>query len=154
MPIKIEDLVQKKDEIRASLDELSKAVWTQEKETLQKSITKKLDDLKKWIDNFTASNEAEKWKISDLKSDVDKISSDFEKFKEELKALKQWVMSNNNVSESGSEQTESDKWIREKTKDFVSENWSDVTSWEKWKEEPWKNILRAVGFWVYNPCAK
>ena len=69
MPIKIEDLVQKKDEIRASLDELSKAVWTQEKETLQKSITKKLDDLKKWIDNFTASNEAEKWKISDLKSE-------------------------------------------------------------------------------------
>ena len=148
MPTKIEDLVQKKDEIRASLDELSKVVWTQEKETLQKSITKKLDDLKKWIDNFTASNEAEKWKISDLKSDVDKISSDFEKFKEELKALKQWVMSNNNVSESGSEQTESDKWIREKTKDYVWEQWGDVTSWEKWKEEPWKNILRAVGFWV------
>lgn len=150
MPTKIEDLVQKKDEIRASLDELSKAVWTQEKEMLQKSITKKLDDLKKWIDNFTATDETEKWKISALKSDVDKISSDFEKFKEELKALKQWVMSNNNVAESNhdSEQSQSDKWIREKTKDFVSENWNDVTSWEKWKEEPWKNIMRAVGFWV------
>lgn len=40
------------------------------------------------------------------------------------------------------------KWFLKKTWAWIWDQWSDVISWDKWKEEPWKNILRAVGFWV------
>ena len=44
MQTKIDDLVQKKDEIRSSLDDLTKVVESKEKEKRQKEIAKKLDD--------------------------------------------------------------------------------------------------------------
>ena len=155
MQTKIEDLVQKKDEIRSSLDDLSKVVEAQEKEKRQKQIAKKLDDLKKQIDSFSTTDDAEKWKLSTLKWDVDKLSTDLKKIEKELKDLKAWVLADKkDTPATTTSQTPSwdnakeEKWFRWKTKDFVGEQWDDVTSWEKWKEEPWKNLLRAAGFWL------
>ena len=149
MPKKIEDLVQKKDEIRSSLDMLSKTVWEQEKEKLQKEISKKIDDLKKEIETFSTIDETEKWKLDELKSGVDQLTSELKKFENELKKLQEGVVADKNgdtqVSWSASQE---EKWLWQKTKDFVWEQWNDVTSWEKWKEEPWKNILRAAGLWL------
>ena len=152
MQTKIDDLVQKKDEIRSSLDDLSKVVGSQEKEKRQKEIAKKLDALKKQIDAFSTTDDVEKWKLTTLKSDVDQLSTDLKKIEAELKNLKEWVLSekkgsSTTPSETTSEDTaKEEKWAWEKTKDFVSEQWDDVTSWEKWKEEPWKNLLRAAWF--------
>ncbi len=152
MQTKIDDLVQKKDEIRSSLDGLSKVVESQEKEKRQKEIAKKLDALKKQIDAFSTTDDVEKWKLTTLKSDVDQLSTDLKKIEAELKNLKEWVLSEKKgstttPSETTSENTaKEEKWAWEKTKDFVSEQWNDVTSWEKWKEEPWKNLLRAAWF--------
>ena len=153
MQTKIDDLVQKKDEIRSSLDDLTKVVESKEKEKRQKEIAKKLDDLKKQIDSFSTSDDAEKWKLTTLKSDVDKLSTDLKKIEKDLKDLKAWVLADNkeNAATTSSKTTTGDKakeekWAWEKTKDFVSEQWDYVRSWDKRNEEPWKNLARAVWF--------
>ena len=148
MQPKIDDLVHKKDEIQSSLDNLSKLTEKTEKEKVQKEISDKLSQLKKEIETYETSDDSEKNKLNSLKTDVDKISDTLKKFESELKSLEQWVLSSQGTTTPTETKKDEDKGLREKTKDFVSENWSDVTSWEKWKEEPWKNVLRAVGFWV------
>lgn len=155
MQTKIDDLVQKKDEIRSSLDGLSKVVETQEKEKRQKQIAKKLDVLKKQIDDFSTTDDAEKWKLTTLKSDVDQLSTDLKKIETELKNLKEWVLADKKgdattttTETDWNDKAKEEKWLWEKTKDYVGEQWSEVKSWDKWKEEPWKNLLRAVWFWL------
>jgi hypothetical protein len=146
---KIEDLVQKKDEIRASLDNLEKMWKSKEKEKTQKEIAIKFDELKKEIDAYKTRDDSEKWKLDNLRCDIDKISDELKKFDKELDELEKWILSDKKNTPTASIKWNSwEKWIWDKTKDFVSENWSDVISWEKWHEEPWKNLVRAVGFWL------
>ena len=155
--IKIEDLVQQKDEIKSSLENLSKLKEKEEKERVQKEISDKLNKLKKEIEAYETVDDTEKNKLDTLKSDVDRISNELKKFEIELKSLEQWVRSSQQSVSTESEKK--DKWWRDSTKEFVSEQWSNVTSWEKWSEEPWKNFTRAFGFlatwvgigmWVYS----
>ena len=152
MQTKIDDLVQKKDEIRSSLEDLSKVVEAQEKEKRQKEIAKKLDELKKQIDAFSTTDDVEKWKLTTLKSDVDQLSTDLKKIETELQNLKEWVLADKKDATTTPSKTtteakaKNEKWFRWKSKDFVKEQWSDVWSGEKWKEEPWKNLLRTVWF--------
>ena len=148
----LETLKKEVDEFKTLLEELKNNVSISEAEKKNKAET-----LKNQAETTKKKIEKE---IRELSEKTDNVSK---KQKEEaealLKSFEDMVnlqMSILNPSEKPKETTTSsswnttkeEKWFRWKTKDFVSENWSDVTSWEKWKEEPWKNIMRAVGFWV------
>ncbi len=146
MQPKIEDLVQQKDEIKSSLENLQKLKEKEEKEKFQKEISEKLTKLKKDIESFKTTDDDEKNKLNSLKSDVDKLSEDLKKIDAELKSLEAGVLSSQKTT--ATQEKKKDKSFRESTKEFVWEQWDKVKSWEVWKEEPWKNILRAVGFWV------
>lgn len=146
MQPKIEDLVQQKDLIKSSLENLQKLKEKEEKEKFQKEISEKLTKLKKDIESFETTDDDEKNKLNSLKSDVDKLSEDLKKIDAELKSLEAGVLSSQKTT--ATQEEKKDKSFRESTKEFVWEQWDKVKSWEAWKEEPWKNILRAVGFWV------
>ena len=152
----LETLKKEVDDFKTLLDELKNNVTISEVEKKNK------------VDSLKSRAETTKEKIQmEIDALSEKTDSTSKKQKEEAEALlksfddmvklQMNVLAPTSAPSSTplqtSEQTtwdnwNTEKWAREKTKDFVSENWSDVTSWEKWKEEPWKNILRAVGFWV------
>ena len=93
MQPKIEDLVQQKDEIKSSLENLQKLKEKEGKEKVQKEICDKLTKLKKDIESFETTDDIEKNKLNSLKSDVDKLSDDLKKIDAELKSLEEGVRS-------------------------------------------------------------
>ena len=152
----LETLKKEVDDFKTLLDELKNNVTISEVEKKNK------------VDSLKSRAETTKEKIQmEIDALSEKTDSTSKKQKEEAEALlksfddmvklQMNVLAPTSAPSSTPLQTadqttwdnwNTEKWAREKTKDFVSENWNDVTSWEKWKEEPWKNILRAVGFWV------
>lgn len=136
-------------------DNISERIWSinNELDSLKNSISwlseneknQKLSEINETINNCSQSlSELEKsdtqknyqeelsrlkTKIDSLKSERDKIISDTSKELEDL-----------------SKKTE-EKWD-EKEKWWVRRQRDAMTSKEEWKENTWKNIARAVGFWL------
>ncbi len=150
----LEVLKKEVDEFKLQLDELQKNVTISEIEKKNKTealksqaeVTKQkiqaeIDSLADKTDNTSKKQKEEAEALLKTLDDVMNLQMSIQSSRHE-----QTPTDSQKLSETQSSQSE--KWIWGKTKDFVSENWSDVTSWEKWKEEPWKNIMRAVGFWV------
>lgn len=148
----IEQLKKEVDEFKTLLDALKNNVSISEAEKKNKAETLKnqAEITKKKIEK----------EISELAEKTDNVSK---KQKEEAEALLKSFedtvnlqMSILNSSEKPKESTtpsswnteKEEKWIWEKTKDFVSEQWNALKSGEKRKEEPWKTVLRVVGFWL------
>ena len=150
----IDQLKTEVDDIKKSLNELKNNVSLSENEKKNKA-----EELK-------AQAEATKQKIeNEIHSLEDKTDDESKKKKEEAEALlntfnetmtlytsilnsAESKTDQDNPESTKQEDIKDEKWFFWKTWEWIWEQWSDVWSGDKRKEEPWKNVLRAVWFWV------
>ncbi len=132
-------------------------------EDLKKDTLSKIDK-KTRVEELKTKAETIKQKIqSEINALEDKVDTVSTKKKEEAKVLLNSSNETINLAISILNNIESQpatQWtqtIRAKTQqatqwnslsDWIWNQWDEVTSKEKWKENPWKNLLRAVWFWV------
>ena len=151
----VSDIQKSLNELKsAALSEADKKTKTEEiknkAETTKQAIQSKIDQLKdkKGADSISEREKAETL-LKTLNDIITLQLSIWEKSWDKTKdgAISTWEKPTETTASTWETEWEK-KWFFWKTWARIWDQWSDVTSWDKWKEEPWKNILRAVGFWV------
>ncbi len=159
---KIDHLQSEVTEIQKSLNELkSKTISDVEKktkteeiknkaETTKKEIQQKIDQLK---DKKDAASISEKEKAETLLTTLnDIINLQLSIWWNTVNNVKSWVTAksweSSKENSTNSLTVEEEKWFFWKTWERIWNQRNDVTSWDKRSEEPWKNVLRAVWFWI------
>ena len=151
MPNNIDQLKTEVDDIKNSLNELKNNVSLSEEERKNKAenLKKQAETTKQRIqaeiDVLAAKTDEEsKKKVEEAKTLLNSLSDTTSL---SISILNSWNTETSITTATSAVKTEK-KWFWWKTWEWLWEQWSDVRSGDKRKEQPWKNILRTVGFWV------
>ena len=129
---KEKDAKSKAEKLQWQIDALSKQEWIDPKLAEEKEKAKVL------LESYE--------KTLGLKSSIKEKPSEWSKT--DKKETTDTTQTQTQPEEQNPGETAEEKWFFWKAWDWIWEQWSDVRSGEKRKEQPWKNILRTVGFWV------
>lgn len=158
----IEQLRKETDEIKKWLDELKNNVSLSEVEKKNKAealktkaekakqkIQSEIDALKdKTDDESKKKKEQAETLLNSFNQIMELYASIINNTESKPKQQKQEKVKEDKKDNKKEDEADEEKWFFWRTWERIWDQWSDVTSWDKRKEEPWKNVLRAVWFWV------
>ena len=154
----IEQLKKETDEIKKCLEELKNNVSLSEidkknkaevlkakAETTKQKIEKEIHSLKNKTDDES------KQKREEAETLLNTFSETMSLYNSILNNWREYTTQTTTPETAQSPTTkeqEEKRWFFWKTWEWIWEQWSDVWSGDKRKEQPWKNIARAIWFWV------
>ena len=148
---KIDQLKTEVNDIKNSLDELKNDVSLSdiEKKTKVEELKSQAETTKQKIQNEIDSLENQTDDESKKKKEkAEALLTYFDETLSLYNSILSWVDEKKDLQAQQKENSGKEKSGFTKAKERVWEQWGDVINGDKRKEEPWKNIVRAVWFWV------